>query len=64
VAVVGTHTSAGKADMGKIEIETIGQQIVLTTPVSFDDVAMTTTEARLLAEALLAAASAAEDRRS
>lgn len=50
--------------MGKIEIETIGQQIVLTTPVSFDDVAMTTTEARLLAEALLAAASAAEDRRS
>jgi hypothetical protein len=49
-------------DVGKIEIETIGQQIVLATPVSFDDVAMTAEQARLLAAALLAAASETEDR--
>ena len=51
-----------EVEAGEIEIETIGQEIVLATPVSFDDLAMTVGQARLLAAALLAAASEAEGR--
>ena len=51
-----------EVDVGKIEIETIGREIVLATPVSFDDVGMTVGQARLLAAALFAAASEAEGR--
>jgi hypothetical protein len=53
-----------EVEVGDIEIETTGSQIVLATPVSFDDVAMTAAQARLLAAALLAAASDAESKRS
>jgi hypothetical protein len=48
----------------EIEIETVGHEVVLATPVSFDDVAMAVEQARLLAAALLAAASEAESKRS
>ena len=51
-----------EVEAGEVEIETIGQEIVLATPVSFDDLAMTVGQARLLAAALLAAASEAEGR--
>jgi hypothetical protein len=51
-----------EVEVGEIEIETIGRAIVLATPVSFDDVGMTVGQARLLAAALLAAASEAEGR--
>jgi hypothetical protein len=46
--------------VGEIEIETVGQEIVLAAPVSFDDVKLTVAQARLLAAALLAAAREAE----
>jgi hypothetical protein len=47
-------------EVGEIEVAIIGQEIMLAIPVSFDDVAMTVGQARLLAAALLAAAREAE----
>jgi hypothetical protein len=51
-----------EVEVGEIEIETIRREIVLATPVSFDDVGMTVGQVRLLAAALLTAASEAEGR--